>query len=858
MEKEGFQAGSDKETETNQRGLGTFAGVFTPSILTILGIILFLRLGYITGSAGVARALVLLALANMITIITSQSLSAVATNLRVKGGGDYYLISRTLGYKFGGSIGIVLYLAQSVSVAFYCIGFAEAFTALLPFSVQPVYMAACAIAVLFILAWMGADYATRFQYGVMALLIAALGSFYIGGIAQWQQSLFLTNWLPPDNGPSFWLLFAVFFPAVTGFTQGVSMSGDLKDPGKSLPLGTFLAVGVSIVVYLSVIIIFAGNLPNTILMEDYSAMQRVSRWAFLIDAGVIAATLSSAMASFMGGPRILQSLASDKIFTILNPFEKGAGESNNPRRALILTGVIALITISLGRLELIAQVVSMFFLISYGLLNYATFYEADTDSPSFRPRFSFFHKYVSLAGAILCFIILLALDMKNGILALSVMAGVYLYLNHSAKPARWADSSRAHGFSTIRKSLKAIMHIPAHQRDWHPNILAFSKTRENRGRLLTFGDWLCGDIGLMSGVQLISEEEDRKKKQRERIESEFEEDIREHKLFCYSRVIEIDDFSTSLPVLLQGYGFGPLIPNTLLTNWYNSPDTLLPGLGRLRFGHNLRTAYRLGINSVIFHCDQFKWETLLQNKESRLNIDIWWPSESKSSRLMLLFAYLVTRDPLWKDAQIRVLSSSSAHQGLPSSKSTFSEYFEDVRIEAELEMVADMHPDTVIAKSSDSGLVFLPFYIKNSTLVDGSGYSFERLLTQLNCVALVLAAEDIDLDAEPEEGLAGLLADLMDELSGFDKQVVRLQREEGKIRQSIEELTCEIKEETEKLGGEAISEHIQKLEKELKSQEQRKEKNFRKMAKVTGKRDDCLGEIKNLGGTGDTLADIGE
>ena len=230
--------------------LGTFEGVFTPSILTILGIILFLRLGFVVGSAGLGRALLILALANGISVLTSFFLSAIATNLRVKGGGDYYLISRTRGLQFGGSIGIVLYLAQSVSIAFYCIGFGEVVAELVgsPMAHMTQIIAAAAVAFLFIFAWLGADWATRFQYVVMAILGAALATFFVGGIGRWDGTLLAANWSAPTNGPGFWVIFAIFFPAVTGFTQGVSMSGDLKDPGRSLPLGTFAAVGLSIVV----------------------------------------------------------------------------------------------------------------------------------------------------------------------------------------------------------------------------------------------------------------------------------------------------------------------------------------------------------------------------------------------------------------------------------------------------------------------------------------------------------------------------------------------------------------------------------------------------------------------------------
>jgi amino acid transporter len=296
--------------------LGTFAGVFTPSVLTILGIILFLRLGFVVGEAGLGRALIIIALANAISILTSLSLSAIATNLRVKGGGDYYVISRTLGPEFGGALGLVLFLAQSVSIAFYCIGFGEALAAIVPaaWALSPRLAAAGAVSALFVLAWLGADWATRFQYVVMALLIAALASFYTGAFSQWDAQQVVLDWSAPAGAQPFWVVFAIFFPAVTGFTQGVSMSGDLKDPGRSIPRGTFLAVGISIVVYFTVAILFAGVLPEAVLRGDATAMKRVARFGVLVDAGVMAATLSSAMASFLGGPRILQSLAGDRIF----------------------------------------------------------------------------------------------------------------------------------------------------------------------------------------------------------------------------------------------------------------------------------------------------------------------------------------------------------------------------------------------------------------------------------------------------------------------------------------------------------------------------------------------------------------
>ena len=154
-----------RKQEAKAGTLGTFAGVFTPSILTILGIILFLRLGFVVGNAGLGITLIILILANGISVLTSFSLSAIATNLKVKGGGDYYLISRTLGLEFGGAIGVVLFLAQSVSIAFYCIGFGEVLAGILSIEIQilPQLIAAIAVAFLLIFAWLGADWPPDFN-----------------------------------------------------------------------------------------------------------------------------------------------------------------------------------------------------------------------------------------------------------------------------------------------------------------------------------------------------------------------------------------------------------------------------------------------------------------------------------------------------------------------------------------------------------------------------------------------------------------------------------------------------------------------------------------------------------------------
>jgi amino acid transporter len=758
--------------KNTQGSLGTFSGVFTPSILTILGIILFLRLGYVVGNAGLGQALIILVLANGISLLTTFSLSAIATNLKVKGGGDYYLISRTLGLEFGGAIGLVLFIAQSVSIAFYCIGFAEAVSSIFSlnskFSVQIV--AAASVGFLFIFAWLGADWATRFQYGVMGILMAALLSFFWGGIRAWDGALLMQNWATPENALPFWAIFAIFFPAVTGFTQGVSMSGDLKDPGKSLPYGTFMAVGLSIVVYFISSVLMAASQPSYILINDYNAMGRIASLEVLITAGVIAATLSSAMASFLGAPRILQSLAGDLIFPFLISFAKGSGPADNPRRGVLLSAAIALSTIALGNLNIIAPVVSMFFLISYGLLNYATYYEARAQSPSFRPRFKLYDRRISLIGSIACLGVMLAIDLTAGIIALSVLMAVYQYLKQTAGPARWADSKRSYHMNRIREHLLEAAKSPEHPRYWRPQLLIFSDEPHRRKRLLKLASWFEGEFGFTTVVRMIEGQGLKSLKLRAQAEDELRKDLQEINFEGFPLVLVTKDIKQGIFTLVQSYGIGPLQANTVMLNWLEEQtdeDERRPGIGEILYGRRIRTAFRLGCNIVVVSADGERWSTLETFPEKDRRIDVWW-REDVSSQMMLLLAYILTRSQEWEEAKIRLLTSSknkTNNEAIDDLQKKLDEY----RIEAEPVVFEWVTAETVLEHSADAAIVFFPFKFKGGQPVDPFGNPPGDILKRLPVTAMVLAAEDIELDAEPEEGIVGETSAAMDELSDIEK-----------------------------------------------------------------------------------------
>ena len=777
-------------TSESQAGkLGTFAGVFTPSVLTILGIILFLRLGYVVGNAGLGRALMMIGLANAISVLTSISLAAIATNLRVKGGGDYYLISRTLGVEFGGAIGIVLFLAQSVSIAFYCMGFGEAMAEILsgvPWASTRL-IAGIAVSLLFVLAWLGADWATRFQYGVMVLIFAALVSFFWGGLSLWDSAVFSQSWSRPSSGLPFWALFAIFFPAVTGFTQGVSMSGDLKDPGKSLPLGTFTAVGISILVYFGVAMVFAGALPQNVLAGDYGAMGKAARFAFLIDAGVIAATLSSAMASFLGAPRILQSLSADRIFPFLLPFSKGAGPTNNPRRGVLLSAGIAFLTVALGNLNVIAPVVSMFFLISYGLLNYATFFEARSSSPSFRPRFRWFDPRLSLVGALACMGVMLAIDFTAGIVAVAVLFAIFQYLRRTAGPSRWADSRRSYDLQQVREHLLAASRETEHPRDWRPQMLVFSNDPERRKPLLSFASWIHGGSGLITAVRMLEGDVLRTARLREEADNELKKDISENLWPAFPLVVTGEDPQQTLPTLIQSFGVGPLKANMALFNWSGSLRKGVLGIRRSAYANNIKATFRLGCNILLLVAPPEAWAKLETVSAADRRIDVWWRDDS-SGRLMLLLAYLMTRNSQWDEARIRLLATASgSEKDIETIKENMGVMLDDIRIQAEPQVVMDPDGLSIARNSGDAAMVLMPFRIGGGEIAGAYQTDIDDLAGRGMMVALVLAAEDIDLDADPEEGKHGEVAAALDALTDAGSRVDQVEKEAEAARKKAEE-----------------------------------------------------------------------
>jgi hypothetical protein len=451
------------------------------------------------------------------------------------------------------------------------------------------------------------------------------------------------------------------------------------------------------------------------------------------------------MASFLGAPRILQSLASDRVFPILNYFARGHGPTKNPRRAVLLSLGIALATVAIGNLNAIAPVVSMFFLISYGLLNYATYYEARAASPSFRPRFRFFDRRLSLLGALACGAAMVAVNVPAGLGAILVLSGIYLYLRRIDRPQRWADASRSYYFQRVKEGIRAMTAEAANPRSWRPQVLAFSADSRRRARLLRFGSWLEGESGLTAAIQIVVGEGALKRKERREMEEALQAEIEKLNLDVHGRAVLAPDAMEALPIIVQSFGLGPLQANAVLFGWpEQTSEAHLAG-----YAQAVREIHRLGVNVVSMLSDEQRWAALEGIARGKRTIDVWWQDDD-SSRLALLSAYLFTRTKEWSQARIRLLGSAPSEGDVEATSDQLRTFLSEARIDAKVECLATPSVGQIAKTSSKAGFVMLPAELRQGEFSGPFDHPTALLLGMLPTTAVFIAGTSVDLAAGPE------------------------------------------------------------------------------------------------------------
>ncbi|MBT8494881.1 MAG: Na-K-Cl cotransporter, partial [Deltaproteobacteria bacterium] len=466
---------------------GTFTGVFTPTLLTILGVIMYVRLGWVVGNAGLLGAFAILALAIGITVCTGLSLSSIATNTRLGAGGPYAMITRSLGLEVGGSIGVPLYLSRPLGIAMYIFGFREGWQWVFP-EHDPLLIDLIVFASLFGLAYLSANIAFRVQFLIMAVIVLSIAMIVISPMTlepvaevKWwgEYPGFAETGL---KGADFWIVFAVFFPATTGILAGANMSGDLKDPRRAIPVGTLWAIAVSSVIYFALAYWVARAGTTEELVENYTLVIDKSFWGPGVLAGLLGATFSSALAGAVGGPRILMAMAEHRLVPRSKWLAKTSA-GGEPRNAIMLTALLTLACVMMRDLNAIAPLVTMFFLITYLMINVVLLIETRLALVSFRPTLKV-PIIVPLVGAVGCVFCMFIVNPTFGLIAVSTSVAIYIWINKQGVDSEQEDV-RSSVFVAMAEWAAAKVEAlggGSNVRAWKPNLLVpVEDTAELRG-----------------------------------------------------------------------------------------------------------------------------------------------------------------------------------------------------------------------------------------------------------------------------------------------------------------------------------------------------------------------------------------
>lgn len=708
--------------------LGMFAGVFTPSILTILGVIMYLRFGWVVGQVGLVSTLVIVTLSTSITLLTALSIAAIATAQDVGGGGAYYMISRSLGIEAGGAVGIPLFFAQALSVALYTIGFAESLVRVFP-SLDEKAVAVVTTLGVALVALRSARAAIKAQYVIMAAIVLSLLSLLFG------QSVVDEASIPAAavgfERVGFWTVFAVFFPAVTGIMAGVNMSGDLRNPGRAIPWGTLAAVAAGYVIYMAMPILLVSRATPEQLVADPLIMRRMAFWGDAILVGVWGATLSSAVGSILGAPRVLQALARDRVLPAAFSFlGSGSGPEDQPRAGTAATLGVALATVMLGNLDVVAPILTMFFLTTYGVLNITAGLERFLGNPSFRPRFRV-HWTWSMAGAGGCIWVMFLINPVATVAALVIVSGIYLWLERREIKSAWGDVRRGVWLNITRAGLLRIPSEPD-VKNWRPHLLVLSGAPTRRWHLVEFASELSHNRGLLT-VSSVFPEESVTAGRIDKMTATVNDLLLKHGVRGLVRLVRAPTPFRGARRLVEAYGLGALVPNTLVLGASEREEHRTEYCEMIAYFHRARR------NVIIV-----RWNETF-GFGNRKRIDVWWGGLNRNGGLMLILAYLLRTSLPWRGADVVVKMAVPTEDAAEVARRNLDRIIGTSRTGARSEILVRSgrdFQDLLRESSADADLVFLG--------LAEPGDRFEEYYTTLQkrtaglpTTAFVLAAEDL-------------------------------------------------------------------------------------------------------------------
>ncbi|MDL2303884.1 amino acid permease [Bacteroides sp. OttesenSCG-928-D19] len=711
-----------KNSATQQKKGFGMAAVYLTSVSSVLGAILFLRFGFATGTLGFWGAIFIVLLGHLITIPTALAISELATNTRVEGGGEYFIISRSFGLKIGSTIGITLFLSQTISIAFYVIAFAESFQFLFDWCRESYHFElpkqVISVPTLLLLAFVilkqGTGSGMKLLYIVNLILFVSLLLFFLGNPIDVGEEATLVGGenFGFFNEKQFFFIFAICFPAFTGMTAGVGLSGDLRNPGRAIPVGTMLGTLTGLVVYIFVIWKLSVSAPQAELVADQMIMSRIALFgAIVIPVGLAACTSSSALGAMMVAPRTLQAIAGDKTF----PFRRlnillarGRGESREPRNASILTFAIALIFIILGDVNTVAEIISMFFLITYGTLCLSSFLNHFGSPPSYRPRFKS-RWYLSLAGFLLSVWVMFMINPLYTFLSYIVIILIYLFVEHYNKDRKGLVNIFKGALFQLNRQLQVYMQKHQSNMDneeWRPAAICVSSHSFEREKVLELMKWISYQHGFGTYFHLINGYYSRQTHKESKVVLEqLINNTRDRRSTLYIDTMISPSYTSAIAQVIQTPSISGMENNLVIFEYdKQKPEELSPILDNV----NLVRAGNFDVG--IFAVSQYF-------THPANGIHVWIREyDANNTNFMILLGYIIMSHPDWKKSHLKIF--------LASIKESFADVKEDLeeRIAtgrlpitmANIEFVMiDEHQsfsDVVETHSSQAGLTIIGFH----------------------------------------------------------------------------------------------------------------------------------------------------
>jgi amino acid transporter len=646
--------------------MGTWP-VFLTAISTILGAILFLRFGYSIAHIGLLQTLLIILLGHLVTVPAALAIAEISTNQKVEGGGAYFMISRSFGLNIGGAIGITLFLSQAISVAFYIIAFTISTSSVLEFietgygiTIEPLWVNLGMMGLLTILMLTkGANVGVKALYFVVAALGTALLFFFFGSgpgnpvldPTATIPEIFITDTGETIHRFTFFEVFTFIFPAFTGIAAGLGLSGDLKDPRKSIPRGTIYATVVGIVVYVAVAFKLWWSAPLESLAQDELFMEQISLWPPMIAIGLACAAISSALGSVIIAPRTLQALAVDGVFPgkMSEWLSVGKGSRNEPVRASIATCIIGFAFVAIGDINAVAAIISMFFMVTYGAICLVSFLEQMAADPSYRPTFKS-HWSISLVGAVLCFVLMFGMNTPYAITSIVVMVLIHAWISRKGGINQGGMVRLFRGIIfQITRSLQLALQMNDEdgfekQTGWRPFILAISPDSFNRREGFDMVRWIAHRYGFgtyMHFVKGFLNEDTIKESVNAR--KELVEWARGGPTRVHLDTIISPSFTSAIAQCVQLPGLSGKGNNLFLMEYdrthLENRDQLL---------ENLNFFKAVDLDLILLRSSG-------RSFGNRHDIHLWiTPEDKENASLMILLSYILQGHPDWSESSISV------------------------------------------------------------------------------------------------------------------------------------------------------------------------------------------------------------